>query len=260
MKERSTKQNSGKKRNTAVVIALLLVCVLAIGGTIAYLTSHSQLTNTFTVGEIKPIQPDPKPDPGPYPDPGPEVRPENPEEDKKNDKLDGNLYEPHWDKNNAKLFPTSTIPKDPYVGVGAGSEKCEVFVYVTNEMTNNKHIYFTINDGWEAVTGTTSVASGMEGQDGAHYMSGLFRYTEGLDGVKAEKEGYQNAWTAKALFDNIVVSEEADAQDFELKQPATGTAKTITVQSYLHQSLDSKGAPIDDGTIVNAAKAKFGLK
>lgn len=257
MKERSTKQNSEKKRNTAVVIALLLVCVLAIGGTIAYLTSHSQLTNTFTVGEIKPIQPEP--DPGPYPDPGPEVRPENPEEDKQNGKLDGNLYEPHWDTNNAKLFPTATIPKDPYVGVGAGSEKCEVFVYVTNEMNNNKHIYFTINEGWEAVTGTTYVASGQEGQDGAHYMSGLFRYTKGLDGVKAKETGYNNAWTDKALFDHIVVSEEADAQDFELKQPVTGTKKTITVQSYLHQSLDSKGTQISETTIVNAAKENFGL-
>ena len=145
MKERSTKQNSGKKRNTAVVIALLLVCVLAIGGTIAYLTSHSQLTNIFTVGEIKPIDPT-----GPGPGPGGTTIPE---EDRKPDagKLNGNLYEPSW-KKDSKLMPNLQIDKDPYVGVGGGSEPCAVYVYVRNTMKNlHNYIYFTINEGWEAV-------------------------------------------------------------------------------------------------------------
>ena len=48
----------------AAVIAVLLVCVLAVGGTIAYLTTHSKLTNSFTVGNIGPIKPEkPGPDP-----------------------------------------------------------------------------------------------------------------------------------------------------------------------------------------------------
>ena len=37
MKEQRTKEHSTNKRNTVAVIALLLACVLAIGGTIAWI-------------------------------------------------------------------------------------------------------------------------------------------------------------------------------------------------------------------------------
>ena len=46
MKETNKNRNKSKM---AAVIAVLLVCVLAVGGTIAYLTTHSKLTNSFTV-------------------------------------------------------------------------------------------------------------------------------------------------------------------------------------------------------------------
>lgn len=46
MKETNKSRNKSKM---AAVIAVLLVCVLAVGGTIAYLTTHSKLTNSFTV-------------------------------------------------------------------------------------------------------------------------------------------------------------------------------------------------------------------
>ena len=49
MKETNKSRNKSKM---AAVIAVLLVCVLAVGGTIAYLTTHSKLTNSFTVGNI----------------------------------------------------------------------------------------------------------------------------------------------------------------------------------------------------------------
>ena len=119
MNESSKKTNS-TKRNTAVIVAIILVCILAIGGTIAYLTSHSELTNTFTVGSINPIDPD-KPGPGDG---------EIPEKDKTDEtKLKGNLYEPSWIQN-SKIFPSAKIDKDPYVGVGPGSEASVVYVYV----------------------------------------------------------------------------------------------------------------------------------
>ena len=118
MNESSKKTNS-TKRNTAVIVAIILVCILAIGGTIAYLTSHSELTNTFTVGSINPIDPD-KPGPGDG---------EIPEKDKTDEtKLKGNLYEPSWIQN-SKIFPSAKIDKDPYVGVGPGSEASVVYVY-----------------------------------------------------------------------------------------------------------------------------------
>mgnify|MGYP000034343809 CR=1 FL=1 len=61
MKETNKSRNKSKM---AAVIAVLLVCVLAVGGTIAYLTTHSKLTNSFTVGNNVPLKPEKQgPDP-----------------------------------------------------------------------------------------------------------------------------------------------------------------------------------------------------
>lgn len=238
MKEQRTKEHSTNKRNTVAVVALLLVCVLAIGGTIAYLTSHSQLTNTFTVGQISPI------DPG---KPGPGEKPIDPEAEK-NGKLSGNLYEPSWVKD-SKLLPTASIAKDPYVGVGAGSEACDVYVYVKNTMNNRNHIYFTINDGWEAVEGQVSVF------DNSKYTGGLFKYTAGLD---ASKEEVNNVWTTNPLFSTVEVTADAVADDFNT--PEEDKVGAIEVNSFLHQSKDADNKDIDDSEILAAVKKQFGLQ
>lgn len=240
MNERRKKHHSANKRNTVAVVAVLLVCILAIGGTIAYLTSHSSLENTFTVGQISPINPDKN---GPT---GSEI----PEKDKTDEsKLKGNLYEPSWVKD-SKLLPSATIKKDPYVGVGAGSEECEVYVYVKNTMTNNNRIYFTINDGWEAVPNYATPIGATK-----NYTGGLFKYTAGLD---ASGVTGKNLWTSKPLFSNVVVSNDAEAGDFNVKD-GTGVG-SITVQSFLHQSKNAEGAPIDGQTILAAVKKQFDLK
>lgn len=236
MKEKRTKEHSTNKRNTVAVVALLLVCVLAIGGTIAYLTSQSQLTNTFTVGQISPIDPN---KPGPGPDGG--------EIDKDSSKLNGNLYEPSWVKD-SKLLPTASIAKDPYVGVGAGSEECDVFVYVNNTMKNSNNIYFTINTGWEPVGDTQAFKEGK-------YTGGLFKYTAGLD-ASTIKDG-KNVWTTTPLFSTVEVSEDAKAEDF--KTPEGDKTGDIIVQSFLHQSNNAKGEAINDDDILTAAKKQFGL-
>ena len=235
MKEKRTKEHSTNKRNTVAVVALLLVCVLAIGGTIAYLTSQSQLTNTFTVGQISPIDPN---KPGPGPDGG--------EIDKDSSKLNGNLYEPSWVKD-SKLLPTATIKKDPYVGVGAGSEECDVFVYVKNTMKNNNNIYFEINKGWEAVGGTQPI-------EGGKYTGGLFKYTAGLNALE---EKTNNVWTDTPLFSTVKVTEDAKADDFKIENEDKVGA--IEVYSFLHQSKDADGKDIKDAVILAAAKEQLGL-
>lgn len=236
MNERRKKHHSANKRNTVAVVAVLLVCILAIGGTIAYLTSHSSLENTFTVGQISPI----------IPEEGGPGDSQIPDEDKNNERLSGNLYEPHWVKD-SKLLPSATIDKDPYVGVGAGSEACEVYVYVTNTMKNNNNIYFTINDGWEPVV---NYATPFEG---GKYTDGLFKYTAGLD---ASGVTGKNVWTSKPLFSNVVVSNDAVAGDFKNKEGKVGS---ITVQSFLHQKNDADKQPIAEKTILEAVKKQFGL-
>lgn len=237
MKEQRTKEHSTNKRNTVAVVALLLVCVLAIGGTIAYLTSHSQLTNTFTVGQISPIDPE-------IPNPGPDGG----KIDKDSSKLNGNLYEPSWVKD-SKLLPTASIKKDPYVGVGAGSEACDVYVYVKNTMNNRDHIYFTINEGWEAVEGQASVF------DNDKYTGGLFKYTAGLD---ASTEKVNNVWTTNPLFSTVEVTKDAVADDFNT--PEGDKVGAIEVNSFLHQSKDADNKDIADSEILAAVKKQFGLQ
>lgn len=236
MKERNKSRN---KTKMTAVIALLLVCLLAVGGTIAYLTTHSTLKNTFTVGDIGEIDPT---EPNPDPDPDHSI-------DTDETKLKGNLYEPHW-KDGAKLSPGATVAKDPYVGVGAGSEPCDVYVYVTNEMVNNNKMYFKMNAGWSAVE-ATSVQVG----DATYYTGGLFKYDAGLDA--SEKEKPENAWTETPLFSNIIVSEDANIDDFKVK--AEGSNTTITVQAFLHQSNNAEGEAISDDVILAAAKKAFGI-
>lgn len=238
MNERRKKHHSANKRNTVAVVAVLLICILAIGGTIAYLTSHSELTNTFTVGQISPINPDGN-------GPGDITIPDKDKQDES--KLKGNLYEPSWVKD-SKLLPSATIKKDPYVGVGAGSEACEVYVYVKNTMKNSNNIYFTINDGWEAVTG---YATPFEGDK---YTGGLFKYTQGLNALDVKDK---NVWTTNPLFSNIVVSNEAVAENFKNEQGKVGS---ITVQSFLHQKNDANNQAIPDKTILDAVKEQFELQ
>ncbi len=244
----NTKKKSTAKKGLAIA-AVLLVCVMAIGGTIAWLTSSSKLENTFTVGLIKPVDPN-KPGPG-----GKDPIPEG-DKDPAAGKLNGNLYEPSWVKD-SKLLPGIEVEKDPYVGVGPGSEKSYVYVYVKNSMKNNEHIYFTINAGWEAVKADT--VSGQPTQ----YTGGLFKYSAGLDG--SSNEG--NTWTTNPLFSKVVVAEAANAQDFvdssvDLpKLDGSDKLGSITVQSFVHQMNDTKGTPIDEnGVVLPAAKEAFGIQ
>lgn len=80
----------------AVVLAVALLVICAVGGTLAWLTSSPDpITNTFTIGNVK-IE---------------------------LDETDAEY----------KMVPGHTINKDPVVTVKAGSEDCYVFVEVTEE-------------------------------------------------------------------------------------------------------------------------------
>lgn len=87
-----------KKKILAVVLAVVILAVAAVGATLAYLTAKSDtLTNTFTLGNVS-IE----------------------------------LDEPNW-VNGQKLIPGATYTKDPQVTVGATSEDCYVFVKLVED-------------------------------------------------------------------------------------------------------------------------------
>ena len=94
-----------KRRKRRVVLVALAAClvVAGIGGTLAWFSAQSQLTNTFTVGNITPPTTDPN-----NPDQPDVPFPTDPDTDPR---IDGNLYEPHWVKDSA-IAPNASVAKD----------------------------------------------------------------------------------------------------------------------------------------------------
>ena len=214
-----------KKRNALLVVLGVILAVGIIGGTVAWLTRTSSLTNTFTVGSF-------------------ETPVTDPTDSSKTINIEGNLYEPSWDEDaEHKLLPGNEYAKDPYVGIGAGSEDGVVYVYVKNNFSDK--IYFEINNGWSAVSGYANA-----GSKAGTYTSGLFKYDTVLT---AKSNG--DTWTTTPLFSKVEVADTANSTDFNTES----NAKTITVSSFLHQAKDDEGDDIDATEILNAAKGAFKL-
>lgn len=214
--------NKNGKKLALIVLAVLLVLTI-VGGTVAWLTRTDKLTNTFTVGTFEVPTKDPE---------GKDIT------------IDSHLYEPSWNSSDEhKLLPGTEYEKDPYVGLGEGSEDAVVYVYVENNFSNK--VYFELNAGWEKV-------EAVDGYLTDTYTSGLFKYTAGLSGASAG-----NVWTTAPVFSKIVVDESATKVDFEV---SSGKNTEITVSSFIHQVSDGNGNEIDSNAILAAAKEAFGIQ
>lgn len=228
-----------KKRNVLIGALAVLLVAFAVGGTIAWLTSESTLTNSFTVGKVN--DPDNKPDPDDPDNPGND--PLDPDgEDKK--KLDGNLYESKW-VDGSKLYPSGTIDKNPNVGIGKESEDSYVFLYVDSNTLNTDDAaympYFTLNSNWAAVSGS-SAQSTAQGVSNA-YVSGLFMYSgNGMDPSILAGSDTTDSWTGEA-FSTVTVPAGTTAEMF-------AETPNITVYSYVYAA---EGATSADA--LAAAKA-----
>lgn len=205
-----------KRRKRRVVLVALAAClvVAGIGGTLAWFSAQSQLTNTFTVGKIT----DPTTKPGTE-----EAIPDS----EKPDKLNGNLYEPSWVKD-SKIGPGANVAKDPYVGIGKDSEPAYVYVYVKSNLPEGA--YFTIESGWEAVD--AKMVQGTTDQ----YTGGLFayasNYNQGAGLTKLEPTGNpaKDAWTTTPLFRHIKAGKDYVTTDIEnVSNPKNG----IVVSAYV---------------------------
>lgn len=216
-----------RKNTLAVIVFALLLAFLVTAGTMAWLTRTSSITNRFTVGTFT----------------SPTTNPLDPTE---TISIDGNLYEPSWDANDEhRLIPSVSFAKDPYVGIGPGSEDAVVYVNVENNLSNK--VYFALNNGWEPVLGHVTAGS-LSGT----YTSGLFKYTAGL-ALDPENPDV-DVWTTAPLFSTVNTAEDANFEDFT---PAAGADAEITVSSFLHQAKNSAGVAIDSDVILNAAIAAF---
>lgn len=116
------------KKTLITILATVLVCCCAVGGTLAWLMDKTEtITNTFTVGNVD-IE----------------------LTETKGTTTDNKAF-------SYKMVPGNTIEKDPTITVESGSEECYVFVKV--EVKNNTFTdaseYLTVEmaDGWTVLSG-----------------------------------------------------------------------------------------------------------
>ena len=112
------------------VIALVLVCCCAIGGTVAWLIAKTEpVLNTFTYGDINITLTETDTGDG-----------------------DGNPY-----TNEYLMVPGNTITKDPLVTVVAGSEDSWLFVEIEKSANFDTFMEYSVADGWTLLPGETNV-------------------------------------------------------------------------------------------------------
>lgn len=105
-----------KKKGLAMVLALVLLAVCAVSGTLAWLTAKSDVvTNTFITSDIK----------------------------VKLEETTGTEY---------KMIPGYTISKNPKATVLTGSEECYLFVKLDKSTNFDDYLEYTIADGWTQLT------------------------------------------------------------------------------------------------------------
>lgn len=126
-----------KKKILAVVLAVVILAVAAVGATLAWLMSTTQkITNTFTIGKVAITLT---------------------ETDVDEDGVPGNQYQ---------LIPGATYLKDPTITVAAKSEECYVFVKVEETGTEgNDALVYDIRTGTGAGEWTA-----LDGVDGVYYQ------------------------------------------------------------------------------------------
>ena len=108
-----------KKKGLALVLALTLLVVGVVAGTLAWLTAKSdEVTNTFTTSDIKV-----------------ELK-----------ETTGTEY---------KMIPGYTISKDPKATVLSGSEECYLFVKLDKSANFDTYLEYVIADGWTKLEGVT---------------------------------------------------------------------------------------------------------
>ena len=110
-----------KKKSLALVLALAMIVVCVVGGTLAWLTATTgSVTNTFTYGDIN----------------------------IKLEETDATAAADGSATKEFKMIPGYTIAKDPKVTVLAGSEKCYLFVKVVKSTNFDNFMTYDMAAGW----------------------------------------------------------------------------------------------------------------
>lgn len=132
-----------KRKIVLLALAVCMVAILAVGGTLAYFTADDSATNTFTVGNVK---------------------------------ID--LTEPNWDEQGSKdapeVYPTEPLAKDPTV-TNTGANPCFVRISVTGW-----DCLIKAGLSENEITYRTDYVNGKLGENWVLHTDGFFYYSKVL--------------------------------------------------------------------------------
>lgn len=184
-----------KKKFALMATSLVLVAALAVGGTLAYLTSQDEVVNTFTVGNVAITLDEARvnPDGTPVADAA---------------RVKANSY---------KLIPGHTYVKDPTIHLDSQSEDCYLFVKVENgisdiEASDNNIASQLTSNGWNS----------LEGNNGVYY------YTH--DGQTIVSVGDNNDYK---VFDSFTINGDANVGSVDtINTKITITAYAVQADGF----------------------------
>ena len=198
------------KKRKIILAAVALLALFFIGGTMAYFTDTTTVTNTFTLGNVQ-----------------------------------ISLSEPSYNENAAlALMPGAEIDKDPTI-TNVGASPAYVFIKITEPCYNNQKIFtYTINAGWSIVgTAGTCVAS-----TGVSTAATVYAY--GTSAQMTELLTTSGNDETTALFDEVTLLNsltQADVVALNEWDAINGNDIKIVVDAY---GIQSENLPASDSSSV----------
>lgn len=182
----------------SVVVCAILLVVGSIAGTIAYLTSTAEVTNTFTVGNVSitldeaPVGEDGKATTG--------------------DRVTANQYH---------IIPDGEYDKDPRITLAANSDACYLFVKVENGLASVEEN--------EDVDGANTIAAQLaaNGWVALDDVTNVYVYTNAGNSVVAKSD---DAQTFK-VFETVIIDDDATNEALANLSPNTVKVTAYAVQS-----------------------------
>lgn len=205
------------KKSVAIVLALVLLLVCAVGGTLAWLTASSgTVTNTFTVGDV-------------------DISLDETDTDDSNE--DGSTTDRDTENHYDKILPGGTYAKDPIVHIAENSEDCYVFVTVANGLADYEpDADDTAAEGEAETIAEQMIANGwtkLKDEDGAE----VWYY--GANGTLTVAHANEDL----TVFTSFTI--DGDKVGTEAEINAVNTAKII-VNAYAIQANHLTGKSIED--------------
>lgn len=193
-----------KTKSKALLTTLCAVLLVAASvlGTMAYLTDHQTVTNTFTVGKISITL----------------------------DELDVDGSTPDADRDMANkyhLMPGKTYTKDPTVHVTANSENAYIFVKVENGIADYEAA--TVEGGYKNIADQIKAKgwTALEDVANVYYKEYTKNANEAVDLV---------------VFENFKIADEANKADGWSNINANSTKVTITAYAIQNDGFENKPA------------------